>query len=78
MSKKLYKACLKYDKWKSKHNPSYMPWIYPDQITVPRIDWNDILSFDENQLKLETSIDESQINQNDCENDLNDQDNDKD
>jgi hypothetical protein len=53
-----------------------MPWVFPDQITVSRIDWNDILSFDENQIKNET-VDESQISQNECENDLNDQDNEK-
>lgn len=34
--KKLEKACGKYEKWKSKNNPNYMPWLNPEQVQVPR------------------------------------------
>lgn len=61
--KKIYKACLKYEKWKAKHNPSYMPWVNPEQVTVPRIDLNDIQALDLAHFK-NNQIDESQISEN--------------
>ncbi|CAF0760664.1 unnamed protein product [Brachionus calyciflorus] len=61
--KKIYKACLKYEKWKAKHNPSYMPWVNPEQFKMPRIDWNDIQTLDKAQL-ASNSVDESQISEN--------------
>lgn len=65
--KKLHKAALKYEKWKVKSkNPNYKPWIYPEQIHVQRIDWNDIIAVDLNQMKVD-SVDESQINENDVD-----------
>ncbi|XP_015262666.1 PREDICTED: PCTP-like protein [Gekko japonicus] len=35
--KKIYKAGLKYPEWKRKHNPSFKPWVYPEQNTLPSI-----------------------------------------
>lgn len=32
--KKIYKACLKYPEWKSKHNCDHKPWLYPEQNTL--------------------------------------------
>jgi len=55
--KKMHKHSLKYDKWKAKNRPNYMPWIHPDQITAPRVDLKDI---DLSGLKADF-VDESQI-----------------
>jgi hypothetical protein len=55
---------LKYEKWKSKHNPTYKPWLNPDQIKVPKLDWKDIQEVDLNAIKS-NEIDESQINEKD-------------
>ena len=54
------KASLKYDKWKSKHNPDYKPWQNPEQIRVPRLDKNDIMTLDASELP---KVDESNINE---------------
>ncbi len=35
--KKINKACLKYSEWKQKHNPSFKPWLFPEQTTLPSI-----------------------------------------
>ncbi|CAF1234430.1 unnamed protein product [Adineta ricciae] len=43
--KKLAKACTKYDKWKSKNDPHLKPWLYPDQLTVPRLNPADLGTF---------------------------------
>ena len=39
---------MKYPKWKSaeKHNPNFKPWLFPDQMTLPRLNPADILPFD--------------------------------
>lgn len=66
MIKKMYKACLKYEKWKSKHNPNYKPWYNPEQIRVPKLDLNDILEIDVNSLK-NSSVDESQVKESEVE-----------
>jgi hypothetical protein len=67
--KKFYKAALKYDKWKSKNNPDHKPWLNPEQISVPRLDWKDISAFDVSG--LQNNVDESQINENEVDkNDL--------
>ena len=44
--KKLQKACGKYEKWKSKHQPSFKPWIYPEQMTATRLNPDDIGQLD--------------------------------
>lgn len=66
--KKFYKACLKYDKWKSKNNPHYKPWANPDQFKIPRIDWSDILPLDRDEIVNSNSNgDESQIAEKDLD-----------
>ena len=62
--KKLHKACSKYEKWKSNNNPDYKPWCNPEQIRVPKIDWNDIKEFNLAELPR---VDESNLNENECD-----------
>ena len=62
---KIIKAAKGYEKWKSKHNPHYKPWIYPEQIDLPRIQMNQIKSIDE-QINA-TVIDETNIKESDKE-----------
>jgi hypothetical protein len=65
LMKKLQKASLKYDKWKSKQkNPSYKPWLFPEQMTMERLDFKHIVMIDVNKLKANL-VDESQISEND-------------
>uniref|UniRef100_A0A8D0G4S0 START domain-containing protein n=1 Tax=Sphenodon punctatus TaxID=8508 RepID=A0A8D0G4S0_SPHPU len=35
--KKIYKAGLKYQEWKRKHDPAFKPWVYPEQNTLPSV-----------------------------------------
>lgn len=44
---KIHKAAKAYPKWKSKHDPHLKPWIYPEQMTLPRLQMNQILSIEE-------------------------------
>ena len=37
MIKVLHKASKRYADWKSTNSPQYKPWIFPEQITMPRI-----------------------------------------
>lgn len=64
MFKKLSKAVTKYDKWKSKHNPNHKPWANPEQVAIPKIDWNDILPLNG---VVTADAEESQINEKDLE-----------
>ena len=47
--KKLSRACVKYDKWKAKNQPSIKPWLYPEQMIKPRYNPNEIGKFDVNE-----------------------------
>lgn len=40
--KRIRKACLGYEAWKSKHSPSWKPWLFPEQITLPRVKLEDM------------------------------------
>lgn len=72
--KKMHKTCLKYDKWKAKNNPNFMPWINSEQMRAPRYDPKDILPIDVASLKKEQG-DESQVKENDLDStDINDND----
>lgn len=63
--KKLQKACGKYEKWKSKHQPSFKPWIYPEQMTVNRLNPDDIGQLDTNEtLSASKDNDEGSIKEN--------------
>ncbi|KFO69161.1 PCTP-like, partial [Cuculus canorus] len=35
--KKLHKGCLKYPTWKSHHNPTFKPWLFPEQNLLPTV-----------------------------------------
>jgi hypothetical protein len=63
LNKKTHKACLKYEKWKSKHNPMLKPWTNAELYKIPPLDWKDILEMDLNTFK-ESIVDESQIKEN--------------
>jgi hypothetical protein len=43
---RLQKACRNYPSWKSqaKHNPNLKPWLFPEQIDLPRLDQAEIAS----------------------------------
>lgn len=66
--KKVHKACLKYDKWKAKHNPEYRPWENPEVLRIPKLDMNDVIKFDVNTLRAiedESQIAETEVDQTD-------------
>ncbi|PIK59290.1 putative PCTP-like protein [Apostichopus japonicus] len=42
--KNLHKACQRYPAWKSVNNPHYKPWLYPEQMNLPRLNLSHILS----------------------------------
>ena len=60
---KLQQACRDYPKWKSKHDPRYKPWLYPEQMSLPPLDPNDLLAKEENI--SDNSLDESEIKEED-------------
>ena len=67
MFKKMQRACVKYDKWKAKNNPDYMPWVDPEKIRVPKLDWNDIISLDADVVSSNNDVDESQVKEGEVE-----------
>ncbi|KAK8378769.1 hypothetical protein O3P69_009470 [Scylla paramamosain] len=65
MVKTLHKASLKYLSWKSHNNPNYKPWIYPEQISLPRIAFNQCTKSPADEvddLLDESHIDEKSLN----------------
>ena len=65
MIKKMYKASLNYNSWKSKHNPGHKPWLFPEQIDLPRLNLNEIKEMP--SYDSEESLDESNIAENDLD-----------
>jgi len=54
---------LKYEKWKSKHNPQYKPWTNAELYKIPILDRKDILEIDLNAYKA-NNVDESEVKEN--------------
>jgi hypothetical protein len=67
--KKLHKACQGYEKWKAKNNPYWKPWVYPDQIDLPRVCMDDIQSL--SSLQEEDAVDEMDMKEEDVSDDDN-------
>ena len=64
---RMHKACRSYDSWKAKHNPQVKPWLFPEQITLPRLNYEEILSMQ--AATSAESIDESDILEEDMKDD---------
>lgn len=60
MAKKLRKACLEYNDWKKAHQPSFKPWLHPEQISLPRLDVSRCVSTGHQELQ-EDILDESLV-----------------
>uniref|UniRef100_H3B2V8 START domain-containing protein 10 n=1 Tax=Latimeria chalumnae TaxID=7897 RepID=H3B2V8_LATCH len=58
--KKLYKACVKYPEWKNHHKPSFRPWLYPEQSTLPTISSSELAMQRGDSLE---NIDESRLSE---------------
>lgn len=70
---RIHKACLNYKKWKSTHNPNFKPWLYPEQMTLPRLNIDDIKPLSE--FTSMESLDESGMTEDDIkDNDISDDD----
>ena len=65
---KVHKACRGYETWKAKNRPNYKPWLFPEQIDLPRLRFEDIRSMQE-CLESAESIDESSLNEEDVADD---------
>lgn len=62
---RLHKVSKNYPAWKAKNHPNYKPWINPEQISIPHINWDDVRSMDE-VLTVEV-IDESACEDKNCD-----------
>ena len=66
---RIYKACKNYEAWKSQHNPNTKPWMFPEQITLPKLNLKHIKSASEfaslESIEDESSVMESDINEDD-------------
>jgi hypothetical protein len=52
--KKLTKACSTYEKWKVKNQPSFKPWLYPEQMTSVRLNPTDIGTFNAEEMSRDS------------------------
>lgn len=66
---KLHKACLGYEEWKSAHNPTHKPWLFPEQSTLALLNPSDILPMNNNNgsnnaatTPDESGIEETEVN----------------
>jgi len=65
LTKKLAKACTKYDKWKAKNNPNFKPWLNPEQMTIERFKPNEIGTLDVNEtLTTSANTNEATVGEN--------------
>lgn len=65
---RIHKACKNYESWKSANNPGFKPWLFPEQIMLPRLDMNQIgpaSEFASTDSIDESDIKESEINEDD-------------
>ncbi|KAH3836400.1 START domain-containing protein 10-like [Dreissena polymorpha] len=58
---RIHKACKGYPAWKQKNRPHMKPWIFPEQMTLPRLDMTQIKPLTSG-VSCE-SLDESSINE---------------
>ncbi len=56
---RIQKACQRYQGWKKDNNPHFKPWIYPEQMNLPRLNLQDI--HDMAECRSYESIDESGV-----------------
>lgn len=64
---KIHKACKGYEHWKSKHNPHLKPWLFPEQMDLPRLNMSDIQEM-QDAVSIE-SLDESGVTEADIKDD---------
>ncbi|KAF6776584.1 hypothetical protein AHF37_03795 [Paragonimus kellicotti] len=57
--KRLSKACHNYTAWKRTNRPDFKPWLYPEQLETPRVDWADILTEPDIDVSSDVAMDES-------------------
>ena len=67
---KIHKACKNYESWKAKNKPQLKPWLYPEQITLPRLNLTDIQSMQE-QLEA-ASADETNLQEDELDDEVDD------
>ncbi|KAK3100725.1 hypothetical protein FSP39_024311 [Pinctada imbricata] len=66
---RIQKGCKNYDSWKATHNPKYKPWLYPEQMTLPRIDMSSVQPMNDfgslNSIDDESNVKEDEIDEED-------------
>ena len=56
------KAARGYESWKEKNAPNHKPWLFPEQMELPRLKLDDIHSMKELE-QSSGSLDESDMNE---------------